>query len=152
MPTKKSQIKVDHRIKNKPISFGIVRIELVDKNISSDFEPKNNDNIKFKASVDLSSDNDKSYLLVKISCSFLLDDESEILSFIVHNEYHIKDLKSYIVNKKFIDKGFIQYIADLSFNHTRGIQATIINNTKLSKMYIPIIRLDKISDEPIEQA
>jgi hypothetical protein len=72
-----------------------------------------------------------------------------VFSMVVNNEYCINNIAKYIVDKKFSDRIFIKYIADLSLNHARGIQATIIKDTPLSKLFIPVVQLDRIENEII---
>ena len=141
--------KIVNRGKSRPIAYSIERIELIEKKINTEYKPKNEDDITFKLAVDLTANNQKSLLLVKIGCSFSFDGDVEIFSMIVDNEYYISNLKSYIVNKKFSEKGFIEYIADLSLSHVRGIQSTIINGTSLERLFVPVLQLDNVANEPI---
>ncbi len=134
----------------QPVSFSISRIELIESsiNVPEKFEFKVGEKFTFKLSVDFTSDKQLSLLTVKISYFFYMHDDI-VFSMVVNNEYCINNIAKYIVDKKFSDRIFIKYIADLSLNHARGIQATIIKDTPLSKLFIPVVQLDRIENEII---
>lgn len=134
----------------QPIAFSISRIELIDSssNVPENFEFKVGEKFTFKLSVDFIADRKLSMLTVKISYSFFMDND-EIFNIIVENDYCITNISKYIVDKKFSDRIFIKYIANLSLNHARGIQGTVIKGTPLSKLFIPVVQLDKIENEII---
>jgi hypothetical protein len=79
-----------------------------------------------------------------------LEDESPVLTFTVENEFHIPNLEKLIVNNKFIEKDFLEYLADLSLSQTRGLQASIINGTPLFRLFIPIADLSQVRNDTIK--
>jgi len=135
----------------RPIAFSISQIELIESSmdIPENFEFKLGEKFTFKLSVDFSANKEKSLLTVRIGYIFYMEDVA-ILSMIVNNNYHIANLSTYIINKKFTDKFFIEYIADLSIDHARGIQSGLIKDTVLNGIFIPIVQLDNIANETIE--
>lgn len=134
--------------KRKAIEFAISRIDLVDININcpDGFDASSKSSFKYKLSAHFSIDKDNSSLKVTISYLFLRDSDT-LLNLSVENEYHIRDLTSLIVNEKICDDGFVYYIAELSINQTRGIQAFLIKDTPLKGLYIPPIPASNLENK-----
>ena len=144
------RVKEDHL---PPVSFAINRIELIDSsyNTPENIELKKGDKFTIRLKIDLSANIEKSTLLVRIS-SFIVHRDITIVTVIVDNEYSIKNLSTYLVNQKFKYKNFIEFIADLSLSHTRGIHATYMSTTMIKNIFLPVVKLSDIVNEPIEQS
>jgi hypothetical protein len=142
---------VSNKREAKPeCQFGFVRIELIDHFVSDQHQLEIGDSIKFNLAIDLKADYNKSFLLIKVRCAFSLLDGTEIMYLIVENEFEIKSLRQHVVNKKFVNKTFIQFLAELSLNHTRGLQGNMINNTNLYRLFIPPADLSQVKNDIIE--
>lgn len=135
----------------EPIRFAILRIELKKPSINESYISKESDNIQFTLGLDLTANKTESTLTITVRSQFELDDHTRILSFNVENEYRIPNIQNYIIDKKFTEKGFLEFIADLSLSHARGLQSTLINNhAQLNGLYVPVANLGAVRNDNIE--
>jgi hypothetical protein len=151
MNKKKPSTTTVKKAKIEPITFGIAKIELCQfvNNIPPTFAPKNEDKVRFNLTIKLSDEGDKKTLKISVT-SVILVNEVEMTNVVVDSHFAIKNLLSYIVDRKFVDKGFIKYLAEVSVGHLRGMQAELLHQTPLNKIFLPMFDLTNISNENIE--
>jgi len=77
-------------------------------------------------------------IFIKIDYSFFQEDEL-LFSIVLNNEFTVKQPSEAIMKIVDEDESFMKNLISLCLHHARGFQASLINNTKLSTFYIPLM-------------
>ncbi|HVT87200.1 MAG TPA: hypothetical protein VHD35_18535, partial [Chitinophagaceae bacterium] len=80
---------------------------------------------------------------VEMSYTFYSADE-KVFSITVSTEYKLSKPKFIVENDEIVERSCLAHLIQLSWNHLRGIQATLIKNTPLEGYYAPVISPSKI--------
>lgn len=135
---------------NTGISYSITRIELIESSIKL---PENTplgqaSDFRFSIGINYHARKKSNQFTINVNYSFLLKDSDPVIfHIVVETEFYISNLKDLIVDSKFINRGFLTYVSDIAVDHARGIQATLIAGTPISKFYMPVLVLDKINNQ-----
>jgi hypothetical protein len=133
----------------KSILFRIHQIQLIDTLIDNTVDSTSDEEILLRLSVELSADFNASLIYVKVRSKFVIN-EREFVNIYVHNVFHVDNLEDQVVNKRFVDKGFIRHIGELSVHHIRGINSAILKDTPHKSLVLPFVDLQNIAEEPVE--
>lgn len=107
---------------------------------------KNHGGFKYQLDADVNLNSEKSLISVLVKYSFYKDQQL-LLDLIVRNDFQIDDNKLFLPSENIhMYDNFFAFILDISISHTRGMQASIINNTPLSGFYMPIILRDRLKE------
>src|SRR4051812_35356514 len=126
--------------KNKPLlKYSIVQINLSKKNLDTsghlEYESLKKEFL-FEADVNLL--HDKSIIQILATYKFFADTKL-VLDMEVENDFRIENFSDAVQDKKVADQEFLIFLIELSIGHLRGVQATVIKGTPISKYYIPYI-------------
>lgn len=132
-----------------PIKFSIKSIDLTEKYCN--FPESKNDfvleKLKYEIIAKIEPNKEDSYINILVNYNFF-DEINEYLKISVLNKFFVSDLaKLFDKENKFLDVGFIRYLADMSIGHARGIHSTIIKNTTLENLYIPPVSHNNIDSK-----
>jgi hypothetical protein len=125
------------------VNYSVSKISLLhsDLNFPDHFQISPTDNLNYNFEVNFSIDKSNSILKIVINYEFLVN-EIKVLDLKVQNNYNVRQLGLIFSGAEF--DPFIIFLIELSVDHTRGIQSTLIKGTPIDNFYIPVIQRDKI--------
>jgi len=140
--------KPSRKNRNTAIQYYIARISLVHQ------EPKSFSHIHFHATpslnysleADINIFTDKKIVQIIISYIFF-QEEGKIFEITVENDFKVINMESLLGELGESKNDFLVYLTDISVNHTRGVQATLIKDTPVSNFYIPSINRDSLIEK-----
>jgi hypothetical protein len=131
----------DNSIKpSRDYSFIVRNIHIKEQfiNIPDGFNLSTNPILSFMLDVGVGGIIASSQLQILITYEFR-HEEHLLLKLVVENDYQVKNIQSFFdENGAAIKSDLTDHLVEISIHHTRGVQSTIIKNTALEKLYIPI--------------
>ena len=130
--------------KKIPITFAVNDIRILDRKLPDKDTQVDRSDLKYTLSFKFKKEENLGLVAVELEYAFM--SKGEVIHTIsTFNEYKLSksDLKKIESNPDAQDRFFI-HLADLSLNHSRALQATIIDGTPIKGMFIPIIESAKL--------
>lgn len=128
--------------------FSIKDIDVISHSIDADksFSFADRKNVQYSLSFSYEINLPESTLKIKTLTSFrwFKNENSPIslYSIEVQSTFFIKELHTYLDEKKGVTNSVLKPLLNMSFSHTRGIQSIHIKGTPIDHVYIPSSEID----------